>query len=97
MSAVVRFPPSNMSKDQYHSVRSALEEAGEWPAEGCQLHVCFGPEDNMLVSEVWESQERLQAFGEKLRPRIEEAGIQMAGEPEVFEYRLTKAGRSRPS
>jgi hypothetical protein len=88
VSVVVRFPPSNMSKQQYESIRGALEGAGEWPAEGCQLHVCFGPEDNMRVSEVWESQERLQAFGEKLRPRIEEAGVQMGGEPEVFEVHI---------
>jgi hypothetical protein len=88
MSVVVRFPPSNMTKQQYESVRSALEGAGEWPAEGCQLHVAFGPDDNMRVSEVWESQERLQAFGETLMPRIEEAGIQLAGEPEVFEVHI---------
>ena len=88
MSVVVRFPPSNMSKQQYESIRSALQGAGEWPAEGCEMHVAFGPEDNMRVSEVWESPERLQAFGEKLRPMIEEAGVQMAGEPEVFDVHM---------
>jgi hypothetical protein len=38
MSIVVRFPPSNTTKQQYDTVRSALEQAGEWPADGCQLH-----------------------------------------------------------
>jgi hypothetical protein len=85
MSVVVRFPPSNMSKQQYDSIRSDLEGAGDWPAEGCQLHVCFGPENDLRVSEVWESAEQLQAFGDKLRPKIEQAGIQMSGEPEVFD------------
>jgi hypothetical protein len=84
MSILVRFPPSNVSKQQYDSVRSALEGAGEWPPEGCQLHVCFGPEDDIRVSEIWESEERLQTFGETLRPRLEEAGVQLAGEPEVL-------------
>ena len=85
MSIVVRFPPSNVNTQQYDAVKSALEEAGDWPADGCQLHVCFGPEDNIRVSEIWESGEKLEAFGEKLRPRLEENGIQLAGEPEVLE------------
>jgi hypothetical protein len=85
MSIVVRFPPSNVNTEQYDSVKSALEEAGDWPADGCQIHVCFGPADNIRVSEIWESREKLEAFGEKLRPRLEESGIQLAGEPEVLD------------
>jgi hypothetical protein len=85
MSVVVRFPPSNMSKQQYESVRGEVERAGEWPAKGCQLHVCFGPEDNLRVSEVWESAEKQQAFAEKLMPRVEQAGMEVSGEVEVFD------------
>jgi hypothetical protein len=88
MSIVVRFPPSNVSKQQYDTVRAALESAGEWPADGCQLHVCFGDEQDVRVSEVWESQEKLEAFGEKLRPRMEEVGIQLSGEPEIFQAHI---------
>jgi hypothetical protein len=90
MSIVVRFPPSNVTKQQYDTVRNALTEAGEWPADGCQLHVCFGDENDIRVSEVWESRDSLDAFGEKLRPRMEEAGIQLAGEPEVFEAHIVE-------
>jgi hypothetical protein len=90
MSIVVRFPPSNMTKQQYDTVRSALEESGEWPAEGCQLHVCFGDEQDIRVSEIWDSREQLQAFGEKLRPRTEEAGVRLSGEPEVFEAHIVE-------
>ena len=85
MSIVVRFPPSNMTKQQYDSVRSALIESGDWPAEGCRLHVCFGDENDIRVSEVWESPEKLDAFGQTLGPRMEEAGIQLSGQPEIFE------------
>jgi hypothetical protein len=85
MSIVVRYPPSNVTKQQYDSVRSALTETGDWPADGVQLHVCFGDENDIRVSEIWESREKLDAFGDRLRPRLEEAGIQLAGEPEVFE------------
>ena len=88
MSVVLRFPPSNVSKQQYDTVRSAVEGAGEWPPDGCRLHVCFGPEDDIRVSELWESAEKAQAFGEKLGPRLQEAGIQLSGEPEVFDVHV---------
>jgi hypothetical protein len=85
MSIVVRFPPSNTTKQQYDAVRGQLTDAGDWPPEGCQIHVCFGDENDIRVSEIWESRERFEAFGEKLRPRLEENGIQLAGEPEVLD------------
>jgi hypothetical protein len=85
MSIVIRFPPSNVTKQQYETVRNALTDAGEWPPDGCQVHVCFGDENDIRVSEIWESREKLDAFGEKLQPKLEDAGIQLSGEPEVFE------------
>jgi hypothetical protein len=85
MSIVVRFPPSNVTKQQYDTVRSAVTEAGDWPADGCQIHVLFGDENDVRVTEVWESREKFEAFGEKLRPEMEEAGIQLSGEPEILE------------
>ena len=85
MSIVVRFPTSNMTRSQYDSVHDALEQSGNWPAPGCLIHVCFGDEANLHVSEVWESREQFAAFGETLRPHIEAGGIKMSGEPEVYE------------
>ena len=90
MSIVVRYPPSNVTRQQYDSVRSALEQSGEWPADGCQLHVLFGDESDVRVTEIWESREKLEAFGEKLRPKMDEEGIQLSGEPEVFEAHIVE-------
>jgi hypothetical protein len=67
-----------------------LEESGDWPADGCQLHVVFGDEQDIRVSEVWESQDKFEAFGDKLRPKLEEAGIQLSGQPEVFEAQIVE-------
>ena len=88
MSIVVRFPTSNLKRSQYDSVHNALNESGNWPAPGCLFHVCFGDEGDLLISEVWESREKFDAFGETLRPKIGEAGIQLSGEPEVFEAHI---------
>jgi hypothetical protein len=91
MSIVVRFPPSNVSKEQYESVRSTLQEAGEWPPDGCQVHVAFGDAQDIRVSEIWESREKFEAFGETLKPRLDEANIQLSGEPDVFEAHVFEA------
>ena len=88
MSILVRFPLSGVTKQQYDSVRNALTESGDWPPAGCQAHLCFGDEQDIRVSEVWESQEQLDAFGEKLMPRLEEAGIQLSGQPEVLQVHI---------
>jgi hypothetical protein len=85
MSIVVRFPTSNVTKEQYDSVRAALEGSGDWPPDGCLVHVAFGDAQDVHVSEIWESPEKLQAFGEKLQPHLAAAGVQLSGEPEVFE------------
>ena len=85
MSIVVRFPISNVTKEQYESVRSELEQSGDWPPAGCLVHVAFGDGHDVHVSEIWASPEQLQAFGDKLQPKLAAAGIQMAGQPEIFE------------
>jgi hypothetical protein len=90
MSIFLSYPPSNVSRQQYDSVRNALTESGDWPADGCQIHVLFGDENDIRVSEVWESREKLDAFGDKLRPRMEEAGIQLSGEPEIVEAHIVE-------
>ena len=50
-----------------------------------ELHVAFGPDHNMRVSEVWDSREQLQAFGDRLMPILTEIGIEFSGEPEIIE------------
>lgn len=85
MSILVRFPTLNVTKQQYDAVHGGLEKSGIWPAAGCLIHVCFGDEQNIHISEIWESREQLEAFSERLRPHLEAAGIQLAGEPEFFD------------
>jgi hypothetical protein len=86
MSIVVRYQPANLTKEKYDSTNKAIEEAGlDWPPEGLVLHVCFGEDGSLNVSEIWDSREQQEAFGEKLMPVLEDAGVEMAGEPQVFE------------
>ena len=61
-----------------------LYEEGVFPAEGLDYEICFGSEGNLKVSQVWDSQEQLDAFGARLRPILAELGID-PGEPELVE------------
>ena len=85
MSIVVRFNPTNVTREKYDESISRLEASGEWPPDGLQLHVLFGSEDDLKVSEIWDSREQLEAYGERLMPILADVGIQFSGEPEIFE------------
>jgi hypothetical protein len=85
MSIVVRFNPTNVTTEKYEESIRKLEAAGEWPPDGLQTHVLFGTEGNLKVSEIWDSQEQLQAFGERLMPILEDIGIEFSGAPDIFE------------
>lgn len=84
MSVLIRFTPSSLTAQQYDETVRRLEEEGDFPPDGLDYHVCFGSDGNLRVSEIWDSQEQLDAFGERLRPVLEKAGID-PGEPELVQ------------
>jgi hypothetical protein len=84
MSILVRFAPQSVSVEQYDDTIRRLEEGGDFPPDGLEYHVCFRPEGNLAVSEIWDSREQFEAFGERLMPLLAEVGID-PGEPQVIE------------
>ncbi len=56
-----------------------------FPPDGMELHVCFGSDGNLRVSEIWDSREQLEAYAERLMPILADAGIELSGQPEIFE------------
>ena len=84
MSMLVRFNPPSLTAQQYDETIQKLEDQGDFPPDGLDLHVCFGTDGSLKVSEVWDSREQFDAFGERLRPVLEDAGID-SGEPEQIE------------
>ena len=86
MSIVVRFNPASLTAKKYDATVRLLEEAGvDFPPEGLDYHVCFGSDGDLRVSEIWDSREQFEAFGERLMPLLTEVGIEFSGEPQVFE------------
>ncbi|MEA2335145.1 MAG: hypothetical protein QOG40_1635 [Solirubrobacteraceae bacterium] len=82
MSILIRFTPASLTAEQYDETIRRLQANGPWPPDGLEYHVCFGSEGNLRVSEIWDSREQLDAFGERLMPVLSDVGIQ-PGEPEV--------------
>jgi hypothetical protein len=85
MSVVVRHHPVGLTKEQYDEVSRRMEDAGAWPPDGIDIHVCFGSEGDLRVSEIWDSEDAFRAFNERLQPVLSEVGVQLASEPDVFE------------
>jgi hypothetical protein len=50
-----------------------------------QFHVAFEADGVFRVSEIWDSQEKFEAFGQRLMPILQQGGIELAGPPEVLE------------
>jgi len=84
MSILCRFTPSSVTTEQYEESVRRLRESGDFPAEGMDYHCAFFVDGSLRVSEVWDSREQWEAFGERLMPVLADIGIE-PGEPEVLE------------
>jgi hypothetical protein len=86
MSIVVRFSPANLTRATYDDGIRRLEEAGLWPnPDGLDYHVLFGSEGALRVSEIWDSREQYEAFGEGMMPILAEMGLEFSADPEIFD------------
>ena len=90
MSIVVRHHPANLTMAQYEDVVRREEATGKFPPDGREYHVCFGTDGDLLISEVWDSVEQLQAYGEVLMPILADMGLEFSRESEVFEVHSIK-------
>jgi hypothetical protein len=83
---LVRFTPAaGVTTDQYDETIRRLERSGDWLPEGLEYHVAFRSNGGLRVSEIWDSREQFDAFGERLMPVLKDAGIELSGEPETLE------------
>jgi hypothetical protein len=84
MSVLARFTPSGVTTQQYDESIGRLQQTGDFPPEGMEYHVAFLADGNLRVSEIWDSREQLNAFGQRLMPILAELGID-PGQPEILE------------
>jgi hypothetical protein len=85
MTVLVRYSPASLSRETYDRVEEVLRRrAADGPPRELALHVLFGAEPALRVSEIWESEEAWRHFRTGLLAEaFEEVGFEMP-EPEVL-------------
>jgi hypothetical protein len=66
--------PEALTIDQYNKARKGLDASGA-DVTGRKHHSCFGDDGQLMVFEIWDSQENYDAFGKFLMPVLQEVGI----------------------
>jgi hypothetical protein len=90
MATAVYFHPKGLTLEQFNEVHRRLVDIGQEHPDGRVHHSCFGEDGELMIFEVWESPEKIQAFGPILMPVLAEVGID-AGEPAVLAvHKLTQ-------
>ena len=83
MTLAIYFHPKSLTAKQYDHANTELAAlAADRPA-GRSHHSCFGPDDGLMVYEVWESQQAFEEYGKVLMPVLNRIGID-PGAPDVM-------------
>jgi hypothetical protein len=96
MAILIRYAPSSLTREQYDKVNEILQENGpDGPPPALQLHVLFGEEPDLRVSEIWESESAWQqAWDGGLKAALATAGIALP-EPEKLPVHELWGSRAR--
>jgi hypothetical protein len=78
MAVAVLSTPASMTAEQYHRITDHLDASRTGRPPGRRFHVCFGHGDHLMVFDVWNSPEELDAFAATLAPILAIEHIDMA-------------------
>jgi hypothetical protein len=93
MPVLLRFTSPGFTAEKYDETVRLLEEAGQGAPAGRTYHVCWGPKDNLRVSDIWESKEAFEKFSQTLGPILDKLDI--TGEPEFIEiYNIIEGAKA---
>ena len=88
MSIVVRFAPRPSPPPSSTTRPSGCSRRGPATARRAGLPRLLQIDGKLRVSEIWDSQEQFEAFGERLMPILEQVGID-PGQPEIHQVHNT--------
>ena len=83
MAIGIYFSPAAMSAAKYDECIKLLRKAGAGDPPGRSYHASFGPNDKLMVFDVWTSQAAFDKFGKTLMPIMQELGVD-PGQPQVM-------------
>ena len=67
MVVAVMSTPASMTAEQYRRVTDRLAASGVGTPSGRRLHACFGHGDHLMMFDIWDSIDQLDAFTATLR------------------------------
>ena len=76
MAILAMFDVKGATAAKYDEVIRRLTEMGLRVPDGQLYHVCYGSKEQLQVINVFETREKLDAFGTKLGPILHEMGIE---------------------
>ena len=82
MPFVLKFKPSGFTAAKYDEAIKQLNAAGAGSPKGRSYHVCYGDPNSVYVTDVWDSMENFQAFGQTLVPILHSLGVD-PGQPDI--------------
>ena len=83
MAVLAMFEVNGATSSKYDEVIRRLTEMGQRVPDGQMYHICYGDRQRLQVMNVFESRAKLDAFGAKLMPILQDMGIE--ANPTVFE------------
>jgi hypothetical protein len=98
MATLIRYSPSALTREQYDKVNEILQSTGNPdPPNELKLHVLFGDDGNLRISEIWDSEGAWrESYDNAIRPALEQAGVQHT-EPEILQvHELWGSGIANP-
>jgi hypothetical protein len=100
MPVVLVHQGPTLNQERYDEVirrlagKSRMEDPKDWPVEGLLVHAAGQSDSGFRVVDVWESEEACRQFGERLKPILEEVGVDT--QPEIYPtHSLVLAGRAQ--
>jgi hypothetical protein len=66
--------PDALTAEQYNKASEGLNTSGA-DLSGRRHHSCFGEDGQLMVFEIWDSQESYDAFSKFLMPVLQKVGI----------------------
>lgn len=89
MAIAVYFHPKGMTLETYYEIHRKLQSqgAGLRDQDGRLHHSCFGEDGDLMIYDVWASQEAFDEFGSKLMPILAELEIEL-DPPDVLQVHV---------
>ena len=75
MAVIALFEVSGADSAKYDEVIRRLTDMGLRVPDGQLYHVSYGDKHNLQVIDIYENQDKLNAFGARLMPLLQEMGI----------------------